>query len=219
MATPQTVAVSGPTSSSPTYASIVFVTQVVASVTASPSASPESINQSGSGLSSEAIAGLSLAAGLLVGTLVAFLYLFIQRRQRTARELQRRRGQNRDDEALLPPAYQDQEKTVPLESPLPPPASARIFDWVQKTRAMSMSSLTPSYSRRVQSLRKALSPWADRRLLCRRLAPIHSQAPHIPFENRKRVDISNSRVAPVGLRTCIASASSFEPSLFHVSSL
>ncbi|KAF7321920.1 hypothetical protein MKEN_00714200 [Mycena kentingensis (nom. inval.)] len=139
-------------SSQPT--ATVFITQVVASVTASPSSPASSTassqsQSSDSGLSAQAIAGLSLAGGLLLGSVIALLYVYLRNRRETREaRLRLQPAQSRDHEALLPNMYSDNEKysspTTP-QAPPAPPANARILDWVQRTRAVSMSSLASSY--------------------------------------------------------------------------
>ncbi|KAK7005828.1 hypothetical protein R3P38DRAFT_3039848 [Favolaschia claudopus] len=106
-----------------------------------PARPPSSANDSSrlSGLSTMAVAGLSLGLGLLFGFIGATLVYIYRRRRRAAKKA-------RNANSLL-----DREKhpqTYSLSTPIPPvpPAHRRIIDWVQRTRPGSMTSVPSSYS-------------------------------------------------------------------------
>ncbi|KAJ6476029.1 hypothetical protein C8R47DRAFT_663504 [Mycena vitilis] len=109
----------------------------------SSSAAPTSTNAQSDGISTAALAGLSLGLGLLAGLICATI-IYIYRRRRAAKNA---RGRPADGgEALL--AYQDEEKQARLETPVPEPTPvphARVLEWVQRNRTTSISSIASSY--------------------------------------------------------------------------
>ncbi|KAJ6594250.1 hypothetical protein B0H19DRAFT_1094635 [Mycena capillaripes] len=121
------------------------ITTTFVSASGSPEASPGTTGDTqNGGISTTALAGLSLGLGLLVGLIGAtIIYVYRRRRAAAARKA---RGEPRDGEALL--GYRDEEKQMRLDSPVAPPApvpNARIMDWVQLNRATSFSSVASSY--------------------------------------------------------------------------
>ncbi|KAJ6521898.1 hypothetical protein DFH09DRAFT_1191990 [Mycena vulgaris] len=126
---------SQPASAVPT----VFVTETTV-VGSSPSSSvANTTGAQSSGISAGAVAGISLGLGLFVGLVAATLFYFC-RRPRTSK--------NGDGEALLGHQRRE-EKLLRAATYVPPPAPiphARILDWVQRTRAVSMSTISSNFS-------------------------------------------------------------------------
>ncbi|KAJ7646976.1 hypothetical protein FB45DRAFT_185289 [Roridomyces roridus] len=136
-------------SPSPTRSWVVTAWPAATVVGSSPTPNPNQANSSqgspDSGLSTGAVAGLSLGLGLLVGLIAALILVLYRRRKARSRKnhnahIVNVRG-SVDGEALL---YQ--EKVIPRESsPLPRrPTYTRITEWVQRTRVTSLSSKAPS---------------------------------------------------------------------------
>nr|GAT58587.1 predicted protein [Mycena chlorophos] len=135
------------------------LTSVITSILL-PSSSGSTKNDSASkpssdGLSSQAIAGFSLGAGILAGAILVLLYVVIQRRRQRRRRQQfaRNQDQSRDNEQLIPrefPAAEQAEEKIPFESPPPTPATpqaahAKVMQWVQDTRNRARTSVASSY--------------------------------------------------------------------------
>ncbi|KAJ7680661.1 hypothetical protein DFH06DRAFT_1163853 [Mycena polygramma] len=125
-----------------TVTTVNLTGSAVASSSSTPDAQPFTNTQS-DGISTAALAGLSLGLGLLVGIICATI-IYIYRRRRAAKNA---RGRPADGgEALL--AYQDEEKQGRLETPVPertPVPHARVLEWVQRNRTTSISSIASSY--------------------------------------------------------------------------
>ncbi|KAJ7451726.1 hypothetical protein B0H11DRAFT_2329685 [Mycena galericulata] len=136
----------------PTSLAPVTQTQVVTATNfplASGTSSSGDQNGGNSGLSAGAIAGLSLGIGLLVGLVAATIFFFYGRRR--APKNARAQAGGRDREALLG-YHRHEEKHPGLYNPVPAPAPApqpiphaRVADWVQRTRAVSTSTIAPSF--------------------------------------------------------------------------
>ncbi|KAJ7899074.1 hypothetical protein B0H13DRAFT_2031112 [Mycena leptocephala] len=139
---PQTETITEPTNTVPTSSPEVSSSS---SSTGSPTGATAAVQNDG-GISTTAVAGLSLGLGLLVGLIGATLIYFYRRRHAAA--VKNARSMPRDGEALL--GYRDEleEKQIRLDSPVPQPAAvphARIMEWVQRTRTTSISSIASSY--------------------------------------------------------------------------
>ncbi|KAJ7772734.1 hypothetical protein DFH07DRAFT_171843 [Mycena maculata] len=133
------------TTSFPTPTTILVTETTVVTATSSGGIAPTPTSPppkgQNSGLSIGAITGLSLGIGLLVGLVAAMLIIFARRR-RAPKNIQSR-GTDQG-EALL--GYQDKEKQPTLYDPAPQPIPhARVVEWVQRTRAVSISTIASSF--------------------------------------------------------------------------
>ncbi|KAJ7723542.1 hypothetical protein B0H16DRAFT_1598401 [Mycena metata] len=111
--------------------------------------SPSSIPGQDGGISTAALAGLSLGLGLLIGLILSTGIYFYRRRRadKTGRGMPVSLMRQADDEALLGAQHTEKGLGFRLDSPPPQRAAVppRIMDWVQRARAMSISSKASSW--------------------------------------------------------------------------